>query len=152
MTALNGEEIAVVPNPPGLIPNPPGPNDTVSNILVDDGLVDIEADNGVIHGVDGVLAPASLTLNIVDIVAGDDRFSTLVGAVTSAGLADALTGEGPLTLFGKHVGSSELRSAFVVFPLSARSALRALPQRTPHTPSPDLAVSNSPNGRGIRQH
>ncbi|NBC10990.1 MAG: fasciclin domain-containing protein [Planctomycetes bacterium] len=36
---------------------------------------------------------------IVDIAAGDERFSTLVAAVKAAGLTDALSGEGPLTVF-----------------------------------------------------
>lgn len=37
--------------------------------------------------------------NIVEIAAGDDTFSTLVAAVTAAGLVDALSGEGPFTVF-----------------------------------------------------
>ncbi|WP_306143817.1 fasciclin domain-containing protein [Roseibium sp. MMSF_3412] len=36
---------------------------------------------------------------IVDIAAGDERFSTLVAAVQAAGLADALQGPGPFTVF-----------------------------------------------------
>lgn len=36
---------------------------------------------------------------IVDIAAGDDRFSTLVAAVQAAGLQDALQGLGPFTVF-----------------------------------------------------
>lgn len=36
---------------------------------------------------------------IVDIAAGDDRFSTLVAAVTAAGLADTLAGPGPFTVY-----------------------------------------------------
>lgn len=37
--------------------------------------------------------------NIVEIAAGDERFSTLVAAVKAAGLVDALSGDGPLTVF-----------------------------------------------------
>jgi uncharacterized surface protein with fasciclin (FAS1) repeats len=37
--------------------------------------------------------------NIVEIAASDDTFSTLVAAVQAAGLADALSGEGPFTVF-----------------------------------------------------
>ncbi len=95
-TTLNGENITINLNPPRI--------NGKSNILVDDGLVDIEADNGVIHGIDSVLVPTSLGSNIVDIAAGDDRFATLVAAVTAAGLGDALMGEGPLTVFGKQRG------------------------------------------------
>lgn len=36
---------------------------------------------------------------IVDIAAGDDRFSTLVAAVTAAGLVEPLQGEGPFTVY-----------------------------------------------------
>lgn len=36
---------------------------------------------------------------IVDIAAGDEQFSTLVTAVTEAGLVDTLSGEGPFTVF-----------------------------------------------------
>ncbi|XP_042882498.1 transforming growth factor-beta-induced protein ig-h3-like [Penaeus japonicus] len=57
---------------------------------------DIRASNGIIHAVDKVLlAPQS---DIVGALAGDDRFSTLVAAVTAAGLADTLRA-GPFTVF-----------------------------------------------------
>ena len=36
---------------------------------------------------------------IVDIAVGDENFSTLVAAVTAAGLVDELNGEGPWTVF-----------------------------------------------------
>jgi uncharacterized surface protein with fasciclin (FAS1) repeats len=36
---------------------------------------------------------------IVEIAAGDERFSTLVAAVTAAGLAETLSGPGPFTVF-----------------------------------------------------
>ena len=36
---------------------------------------------------------------IVDIAAGDERFSTLVAAVTAAGLVDTLASEGPFTVY-----------------------------------------------------
>lgn len=36
---------------------------------------------------------------IVDIAAGDERFSTLVAAVTAAGLAETLQGPGPFTVY-----------------------------------------------------
>jgi len=37
--------------------------------------------------------------SIVDIAAGDERFSTLVAAVTAAGLAETLAGPGPFTVY-----------------------------------------------------
>ena len=39
------------------------------------------------------------TKNIVEIAVGDERFSTLVAAVTAAGLVDTLAGAGPFTVF-----------------------------------------------------
>ncbi|SMX43166.1 fasciclin domain-containing protein [Octadecabacter ascidiaceicola] len=44
-------------------------------------------------------AAAASAENIVEIAAGDERFSTLVAAVTAAGLADTLSGPGPFTVF-----------------------------------------------------
>lgn len=46
------------------------------------------------------LAAGSATAaSIVEIAAGDERFSTLVAAVQAAGLAEALSGPGPFTVF-----------------------------------------------------
>jgi len=59
---------------------------------------DIMADNGVIHLVTDVIYPFP-TGNIAEIVTGDSRFSTLLAAVSAAGLADVLSGEGPFTVF-----------------------------------------------------
>ncbi len=44
-------------------------------------------------------ASAANAQTIVDIAAGDERFSTLVAAVTAAGLAETLSGPGPFTVF-----------------------------------------------------
>lgn len=94
-TTLNGEDIVINLDPARVNDN--------SNILAPD-LVDISADNGVIHGVDALLVSTSVTSNIVDIAAGDEIFSTLVAAATAAGLVEALSGDGPLTLFGEKAG------------------------------------------------
>ena len=56
---------------------------------------DIEADNGVIHVVDKVILPPS----VVNIAIDNENFSTLVSAVVKAGLVEALSGEGPFTVF-----------------------------------------------------
>jgi uncharacterized surface protein with fasciclin (FAS1) repeats len=45
------------------------------------------------------LGTAANAANIVEIASGDERFSTLVAAVTAAGLVDALQGPGPFTVF-----------------------------------------------------
>jgi len=58
---------------------------------------DIEASNGVIHVIDGVLSVP--TSNIAQLVSTDPRFSTLLAAVSAAGLADTLAGKGPFTVF-----------------------------------------------------
>lgn len=88
---LNTEKIVVNLDPPRVNEN--------ADILIDAGLVDIAASNGVIHGVSNVLLPTSATSSIVDIASGNPSFSTLVAAVQAAGLADALSGDGPLTVF-----------------------------------------------------
>merc|ERR1712087_171381 len=98
MTAptLNAEEVTISLDPPAV---KGATNESPCNILIDAGLVDVMASNGVIHAIGSVLTPTSLTSNIVDIAAGNDMFSTLVAAVKAGGLADALMGEGPLTVF-----------------------------------------------------
>ncbi len=45
------------------------------------------------------LAGAASANNIVEIAAGDERFSTLVAAVTAAGLVETLQGPGPFTVY-----------------------------------------------------
>jgi len=47
---------------------------------------------------------------IVDIAAADERFSTLVAAVTAAGLAETLSGPGPFTVY------APLNDAFAALP------------------------------------
>ncbi len=42
---------------------------------------------------------AAQAQTIVDIAAGDERFTTLVAAVTAAGLAETLAGPGPFTVY-----------------------------------------------------
>ncbi|XP_042882491.1 transforming growth factor-beta-induced protein ig-h3-like isoform X2 [Penaeus japonicus] len=58
---------------------------------------DIIAKNGVIHVIDRVvMAPRG---NVVEILAADPKFSTLVAAVKAAGLVDTLSSDGPFTVF-----------------------------------------------------
>jgi len=47
----------------------------------------------------GLVANAASAASIVEIAAGDERFSTLVAAVQAAGLAEALSGPGPFTVY-----------------------------------------------------
>jgi len=62
----------------------------------------LPASNGVIHPIEGVLLPPATDINIdslVDVLALDGRFTTLIAAVTAAGLADTLATGGPFTVF-----------------------------------------------------
>ncbi len=58
----------------------------------------IEASNGIIHVIDTVLIPPT-PKSIVEIAVGNPNFSTLVAALTSAKLVEALSGAGPFTVF-----------------------------------------------------
>jgi uncharacterized surface protein with fasciclin (FAS1) repeats len=84
---------------------------------------DIIASNGVVHVINKVIVPescvsaadepavlpatttaataAAAPKNIVDIAVEAGIFNTLVAAVTAAGLAETLSGEGPFTVLGK---------------------------------------------------
>ncbi len=98
-----------------------------STVMVNDATVtavDVDASNGVIHVIDSVLLPPEIAealgasemdeesmdnemsdemsdepATVVDVAASSDDFSILVAAVTEAGLVDALSGEGPFTVF-----------------------------------------------------
>ncbi len=56
------------------------------------------------------LAATAQAQTIVDIAAGDERFTTLVAAVTAAGLAETLSGPGPFTVY------APLNDAFAALP------------------------------------
>ena len=66
---------------------------------------DIECSNGIIHGIDRVMLPSENNppsypnLNIPAVAKAAGQFSTLLAAVQAAGLADALNGDGPFTVF-----------------------------------------------------
>ena len=70
------------------------------NVAVDQAKVvatDINCANGIIHVLDSVILPAGD--NIVETATKAGSFKTLLAAAKAAGLADALAGEGPLTVF-----------------------------------------------------
>ena len=58
---------------------------------------DIKASNGVIHVIDTVLLPSHQS--IVGVAKDAGQFGTLLAAAKAAGLAEALSGEGPFTVF-----------------------------------------------------
>ncbi len=84
-----------------------------AEILVDEELFDLEAENGVVHVINQVLVPDVFELdydengdddngaeqNIVEIAQGNEDFSILVEALVAADLVSALEGEGPFTVF-----------------------------------------------------
>ncbi|QOJ01835.1 MAG: fasciclin domain-containing protein [Phycisphaeraceae bacterium] len=74
--------------------------DGKTTVKVDNATVtaaDVTASNGVIHVIDTVILPSDKT--IVQTAAADSNFKTLASLITTAGLADALSGEGPFTVF-----------------------------------------------------
>ena len=92
---------------------------------------DVVASNGVIHVIDKVIlppaaeeaaaeaAPAAGTIPEVATAAGN--FNTLLAAVTAAGLAETLSGEGPFTVF------APTDEAFAALPAGTVEALLADP-------------------------
>ena len=86
---------------------------------------DIEASNGVIHVIDAVILPPSYEsdadASIVDVAAGDEQFSTLVAAVTEAGLAETLAERGPFTVFAPTNAAFE--AAFEALGITAEDLL-----------------------------
>jgi len=79
---------------------------------------DIVADNGIIHILSDVVYPFPNS-TIAELVAGDERFSTLLAAVSAAGLADTLAGPGPFTVF------APTNDAFAKVPKEALEGLLA---------------------------
>ena len=77
-------------------------------VMINDATVvtaDVEASNGVIHIIDSVLLPPAeaeagmMGKTIVDVAIEAGSFTTLVSALQTAGLVDALKAEGPFTVF-----------------------------------------------------
>ena len=94
-------------------------------------VADIEASNGVIHVIDAVILPpsdeeeavgAESLGSIAEVAAAAGGFSTLLTAVTEAGLVDALSGEGPFTVF------APTDEAFAALPEGTVESLLADPQ------------------------
>ncbi len=87
---------------------------------------DIEASNGIIHVIDAVLLPESVLAalqppSIAEIAAGDENFSTLVAALSAAGLVETFAGEGEFTVFAPTNAAFE--AAFAALGISAEDLL-----------------------------
>lgn len=92
---------------------------------------DVDASNGVIHVIDEVLIPPIgfggddsgrlADTDIVEAAVATDDLSTLVAAVTAAGLVETLQGPGPFTVF------APINSAFEALGQDALDALLADP-------------------------
>ena len=61
--------------------------------------VDLEADNGVVHVLDGIISPAWLEQTLPEAAAGVDSVSTLVTLLEQAELDEDLSARGPFTVF-----------------------------------------------------
>jgi len=86
ISTLNGKDVTVTINNDGVFIND-------AQVTV----ADIIADNGVVHVIDAVLLPPTVT--ITDVVVNSPVHETLEAAVIAADLAGTLAGEGPFTLF-----------------------------------------------------
>ena len=89
-TTLNGADVTVTINDDGIFIN-----DAQVTIA------DIITDNGVVHVIDAVLLPPTEPepTTVVDIIVNSDVHNLLDAAVGAAGLGEALSGDGPFTVF-----------------------------------------------------
>jgi uncharacterized surface protein with fasciclin (FAS1) repeats len=85
---LQGQDVTVTINGSGVF---------INNAQVT--VADIDATNGVVHVIDAVLLPELPTNTVVDIIVNSPDHNTLEAAVIAAGLVEALSAEGPFTVF-----------------------------------------------------
>lgn len=94
-------------------------------VMVNDATVivaDLVGSNGVVHVIDAVLTPPAPTpATVVDIIVNSPAHNVLETAVLAAGLAGALSGEGPFTVF------APTDAAFAALPSEVIDALLADP-------------------------
>ncbi|WP_319591439.1 fasciclin domain-containing protein [uncultured Draconibacterium sp.] len=104
---------------------------------------DIEADNGVIHVVDKVILPPS----VVNIAIDNENFSTLVSAVVKAGLVEALSAEGPFTVFAPtNAAFDALFAELGVSGIDDLTAEQLLPILTYHVVSGNVLSTDLSSG------
>ena len=107
---LQGQDVTVTINGSGVFIN----NAQVTT-------ADIDATNGVVHVIDAVLLPEFPTNTVVDIIVNSPDHNTLETAVIAAGLVEALSAEGPFTVF------APTDAAFNLLPAGTIDALLADP-------------------------
>ena len=108
-TTINGKDVTVTINADGVFIND-------AKVTV----VDLEADNGVVHVIDAVLLPPVTT--VVDVVVNSPDHNTLEAAVIAADLVGTLSGDGPFTVF------APTDAAFAALPEGTIDALLAEPE------------------------
>jgi uncharacterized surface protein with fasciclin (FAS1) repeats len=111
-TSVQGEDIAITVDGSSIMVNE-------ANVVA----TDIEAANGVIHVIDQVILPLSMSEaamgDIVETAQAAGEFPTLLAAVEAAGLVETLKGEGPFTVFAPN------EEAFASLPEGALAGLLA---------------------------
>ncbi len=110
LTTLAGDSLAVTKV---------GDQFFVDGNLIGDG---VEATNGFVYVMNDVLVPSLGTVVDVAVAFKDAGFGTLVSAVTKAGLVDALSSEGPYTVF------APIDAAFSALPPATLNAVLADPK------------------------
>lgn len=104
---------------------------------------DIVADNGVIHVIDKVILPP----NVINIAIDNENFSILVSAVVKAGLVDALSAEGPFTVFAPtNAAFEDLFSMLGISGIDDLTADQLTPILTYHVVSGNVLSSDLKSG------
>jgi len=112
---------------------------SASNVIA----TDVVATNGIIHAIDKVIMPPS----VVDIALANSNFSILVDAVVKAELVDALSGDGPFTVFAPTNAAFEaLFSALGVSGIDALTKEDLTPILLVHVVSGNVASTALSNG------
>ncbi len=107
---LSGESVTVTFTPDGVL---------INDALVT--IVDLTADNGVVHVINAVLTPPSTPATVVEVIVNSDVHNTLETAVIAAELVGTLSGPGPWTVF------APTDAAFEALPAGVLDALLADP-------------------------
>eukprot|EP01050_Picozoa_sp_SAG11_P007984 SAG11_NODE_683_length_7747_cov_3.047463_1_plen_316_part_00 len=123
-----------------------------SRVLIGDGEVttaDVLATNGVVHIIDEVLLPRP-DATIVDLAVATPSLSTLVIAVTAAGLVETLSGPGPFTVFApSNEAFARLPSGTIEFLLDPENIDELIRVLTYHVVSGDVRANDLCNGQQV---